>query len=250
MTISVVCSNCGSKLLAPDLSVGHILSCPKCATRFKVSRSIQPPVPSVGPKKPPIENRHDQSRSMEEVLGAFPVDEEASDRRAEIDNEEIGDSRRHRRTKTNPEGEDSRPTRGHGLRLRSINDELPDEFLTKLRKNEKAYEFAYIDTKGGCGSTRTAEQWILVTDQRILYEGTVKETTGAVTYSRNSGSVPLAKVSFVGTTTSQKTDGCQQMRVSLLRINSGGGEIHLVIPTERQARRLQGVIDDLLANTR
>jgi hypothetical protein len=130
----------------------------------------------------------------------------------------------------------------------SINDMIPEEYRDKLRPNEKAFEFAYIDTKGGCGTTQKANQWILITDQRILYEATTRdERATSAKYLRTSGSIPTSRVSFVGTTTADDKEGCNQTRVSLLKINSGGGGIEIVIATEKEAKRLQRAIDELIS---
>ncbi len=129
-----------------------------------------------------------------------------------------------------------------------INHAIPEEYRGKLRAGENAYDFAYVDFKGGCGSMQSGvNRWILITDQRILYEASVRQPGQKVSFRRDSGSIPVAKVSFVGTSTVEHTEGCDNRRFHLLRINSGGGEVELVIPTAKEAKRLQQVIDDLVS---
>lgn len=141
--------------------------------------------------------------------------------------------------------------------------QLPQEQSSKLFPSEIVRHFGYIDAKRGgcdlteditryfCEHTSTAKQWILVTDQRILFEAAVKEGSGTnEIFVHQSGSIPMAKVSYVGTsTTSQTQQGCSQETTNLtkLRINSSGGEIVLAIPTQEEAGRIQGVIDAIIS---
>jgi hypothetical protein len=60
----------------------------------------------------------------------------------------------------------------------------------------------------------------------------------------------MAKVSYVGTSTRQDQQGCAQVKVTNLRINSSGGEIVLAIPTKQEAERAQEVIDEILSRAR
>jgi hypothetical protein len=129
-----------------------------------------------------------------------------------------------------------------------INRMIPDERRDELRHGEQAYDFAYVDYQGGCGSVQSGgDQWILITDQRILYEATVRQPGEKVTFARSSGSIPITKVSFVGTATVVTGDGCDTRSRHVLRINSGGGEIELAIPSPKEASRLQRTIDDLVS---
>jgi hypothetical protein len=111
------------------------------------------------------------------------------------------------------------------------------------------HDFGYIDaTSGGCSSVSAAKQWILVTNQRIVFEAAVREGSGQqAKFVHQSGTIPIAKVSYVGTSTSEAQEGCSQRKVSSLRVNSSGGEIVLAIPTQEEAARLQGVIDAILS---
>jgi hypothetical protein len=129
--------------------------------------------------------------------------------------------------------------------------QLPPEVASKLMEDEVVYHFSYIDSQGGgCSSPSTAKQWILVTAQRIVFEASVREGVNQqIKYEHQSGSIPMSKVSFVGTSTSQSADGCgcSMKIITNLRINSSGGEIVLAIPTHEEASRLQGVIDAILS---
>jgi hypothetical protein len=124
------------------------------------------------------------------------------------------------------------------------------EHAEKLREGEVAHHFAYIDAKGGgCANASTAKQWVLITSQRILFEASVKEGSGNDSkYVHQSGSIPLAKVSYVGTTTSETVEGCSKKKTTNVRINSSGGEIFLAIPTQDEAARIQAVIDELISS--
>lgn len=132
-------------------------------------------------------------------------------------------------------------------------NELPAEVAAKLLPDETTYHFGYIDRKGGgCGQpTSTSKQWITVTNQRILFEAAVKDQAGfnnqVVKFVHQSGSIPIAKVSFVGTSSTQTQEGCSQVDVSTLRINSSGGEISLAIPTAAESSRIQSVIDEIIS---
>ena len=125
-------------------------------------------------------------------------------------------------------------------------DELPSQQRSKLLEGESVYHFGYIDFKGGCAQASTAKQWILVTDKRILFEASVKEGPGASgKFLHQSGTIPMPKVSYVGMSTSK--EGCSQKETNNLRINSSGGEIILAIPSQREAEKIQKVIDEVLA---
>jgi hypothetical protein len=151
-------------------------------------------------------------------------------------------------------GEPDRPrSRGPGGRASAadrevINDSLPADQRPLLLPSELAYHFAYIDANGGCWSTSAARQWILVTDRRVVYVATIQEEEyGKSNYVRTSGSIPVAKIGFVGTSSSAQTEGCSRRQVCLLKINSGGGTVSLAIPSEAEATRLQAIIEELIA---
>lgn len=130
-------------------------------------------------------------------------------------------------------------------------EQLPDEVRGRLLKEEVIHHFTFIDAKaGGCGSPTTAKQWLLVTDQRIMFEANVREGSGAaIRYVHQSGSIPMPKVSFVGVATENaaKPCNCSATPVTHLRVNSSGGEIVLAIPTKEEAARIQGVVDAILS---
>lgn len=126
-------------------------------------------------------------------------------------------------------------------------DQLPDDVRTRLHAGELIHHFTFIDVKGGCGSTSTAKQWLLVTDQRILFEANVREGPAiAAKYVHQSGSIPMPKVSYIGVATENVQKGCSATPVTHLRVNSSGGEIILAIPTKEEAARIQGVVDSIL----
>ena len=130
-------------------------------------------------------------------------------------------------------------------------DQLPRELRDKAKPEETIHHFGYIDAKGGCANPSSAKQWILVTNKRILFEASVKEGPGeGGKFVHQSGSIPMAKVSYVGTSTRQDQQGCAQVKVTNLRINSSGGEIVLAIPTKQEAERAQEVIDEILSRAR
>lgn len=224
MSISVTCQSCSSKLKAPDGLAGRTVKCPKCGNPVVVSPSenllsLDSSIPVLEQALPAVE--------LEEALPAGEPPRTLRRKPQDSEAEDKPDARRKRR--------------------RSINDMVPDDLKHKLRKGEEVFDFAYIDLKGGCGSTQSANQWILITNERILYEATIRDQNGPMGYTRTSGSMPTPRVSFVGTATAAKTAGCNRSKISLLKINSGGGEIELVIPSEQEASRLQGVIDQLIS---
>lgn len=127
--------------------------------------------------------------------------------------------------------------------------ELPPEQASKLLPEEMVYHFGYIDAVGGgCANASTAKQWILITNQRILFEAAVKDNSNPkIAFVHQSGSIPMPKVSYVGTSNIVTTEGCSQKTTSSLRINSSGGEITLAIPTKAEAQRIHGVIDAIIS---
>lgn len=126
-------------------------------------------------------------------------------------------------------------------------EQLPEEVRSRMHIGEVIHHFTFIDVKGGCGSTSTAKQWLLVTDQRILFEANVREGAGTtVKYVHQSGSIPMPKVSYVGVATENVQQGCSATPVTHLRVNSSGGEIILAIPTKVEAARIQSVVDSIL----
>lgn len=136
--------------------------------------------------------------------------------------------------------------------LRSMQvHELPEAQRAKLQENEKPYHFSFISSKGGCATASPASQWILVTDKRVLFEASVVEVSAASPgYVHQAGSIPIAKVSYVATATTNRGGGCAQVKVTRLRINSSGGAIDIAIPTQEEAERVRSVIEELLSGDR
>ena len=131
-------------------------------------------------------------------------------------------------------------------------NELPEVARIKLQPAESVYHFAYIDSQGGgCSNPSKATQWLLVTDRRILFEGSIKQAVNISQFVHQSGSIPIAKVSYVGVSELERPQGCgcANVTVTLLAINSSGGEIFLAMPTTRQAKSAQWVIDAVISRT-
>jgi hypothetical protein len=134
-----------------------------------------------------------------------------------------------------------------------INDVIPPSHQNMLMHAENAYHFEWMDTQGGCGTTQAAKQFILITDHRILYEASVKEGDGMnLKYVRTSGSIPISKVSYVGTSSKEAgcasaQQGCNPQHAHLLRINSGGGNIEFPFFNEQKVKRVQRVIEELIS---
>ena len=138
-------------------------------------------------------------------------------------------------------------------------DQLPPGVSARLFPEESVRYFSYIDftgrsgcASGGCATPRgssTAKRWLLVSDQRILFEATVTQGSGAiVSFGDQSGSIPIAKVSFVGVSSLRQQQGCAGAKTTTaLRINSSGGEIVLAIPTQQEAARAQVIIDRMIS---
>ena len=76
-----------------------------------------------------------------------------------------------------------------------------------------------------------------------MYEGSVRDSAA---YAKKSGTIPLSKISFVGTQALNKTEGCNSTKVHLLVINSGGGTIEIVIPTAAEVKRSRAVIEQII----
>jgi hypothetical protein len=135
-------------------------------------------------------------------------------------------------------------------RLEVINEVIPDTHRHLLMAGEKAYHFEWMDSTGGCGTTQSAKQFMLITDQRVLYEAAIKEGEGMnVKYVRTSGSIPLAKISFVGTSSAESgcnQQGCNPQDAHLLKVNSGGGNIVFPFLSERKAKRVRRVVEELI----
>ena len=133
-----------------------------------------------------------------------------------------------------------------------INDVIPDTHRHLLMASERAYHFEWMDTKGGCGTTQSAKQFMLITDQRVLYEAAIKEGEGFnLKYVRTSGSIPLSKISFVGTSSADagcNQQGCNPQEANLLKVNSGGGNIEFPFFSEEKAKRVQRVIEELISS--
>ena len=130
--------------------------------------------------------------------------------------------------------------------LQNVTNKIPGHLKKNLLENEVAYHFAYIDTKGGCGSKKSAKSFVLISNNRVIYDAQVRE--GEKSYVQNNGSIPMNKVSFVGVSSAETKEGCSRVKISFLKISSGGGTIELVVPSEAEAKRLQMVISEAQAS--
>ncbi|MBL8898260.1 MAG: hypothetical protein JNM84_11560 [Planctomycetes bacterium] len=130
-------------------------------------------------------------------------------------------------------------------------EQLPAELQSKPQADETVHYFSFIDSKGGCAQPATSKQWLLITDKRILFEASVKEGEGPqAKFVHQNGSIPMAKVSYVGSSAAQELQGCNTVNITNLRVNSSGGQIVLAIPTLIEAQRAQEVIDAVLSRAK
>ncbi len=135
----------------------------------------------------------------------------------------------------------------------SVDDVIPNTHRHLLLPGEKPYHFEWMDVTGGCGTVQASKHYILITDRRVLYEAAVKHGDGMnLKYVRTSGSIPISKVSFVGTSTQeagwgQSQQGCNPQKAHLLRVNSGGGTIEFPFFSEAKVKRVQRVIEELIS---
>lgn len=213
--ISFRCHSCGKAYKVRPEHGGKTIKCPGCEVLIVLPFAMAPatapmpptPVQKPASPKPPIQTRS-QITENHAVQNVFPQ------------------------------------------KLRPIDPcQLPDEIRSKLQSGEIIYHFGYIGSKGGCSNPSSSfVQWLLVTERRILFEASVKQGTDDVgQFVHQSGSVPMAKVSYVGSATSQKQEGCASVPTIHLIINSSGGGIVLAIPTKAEADRVQAVIDGIIS---
>jgi hypothetical protein len=134
-------------------------------------------------------------------------------------------------------------------RLRSMTDAVPNDIRSQMVPGETAYHFAWISVKGGCQSMfQSAEDWLLITDRRVLYEASINDKEGGVQrFIRRTGSVPVRKIGFVEVDSGTRLEGCNYVKFSQLKISSGGSSLCILIPTETEALRCQRIIDELIA---
>jgi hypothetical protein len=131
------------------------------------------------------------------------------------------------------------------MALKDVTNKIPGHLRRNLLENEVAYHFAFTDTKGGCLSKKSAKSYVLISNNRVIYDASVKE---GESYVQSNGSIPINKVSFVGTSSAESKEGCSKVKIHLLKISSGGGTIELRVPTETEAKRLQRVISEVQSN--
>tara|TARA_B100000959_G_scaffold143183_1_gene150300 strand:+ start:648 stop:1301 length:654 start_codon:yes stop_codon:yes gene_type:complete len=136
------------------------------------------------------------------------------------------------------------------------NDELPANIKSQLINDEvvKHFEYIPIQKEAGCGSngeTESGNNFIMISDKRILYEATINQSDGDdSSFEQDSGTIPIDKVSFVKTTkTETKEGGCAGNSYSslyILKVNSGGGQINIAIPTKEATDRAKSAIENLI----
>jgi len=146
------------------------------------------------------------------------------------------------------------------MTLKPVTGTIPQEYRGRLLEGEEAYDFSTFEFKGGClklpGMPESGSSWILISNRRAIYEGWV-QTTQKI-YSRSSGSIPINKISYVGTGTTEPPKGCQGMMslgcayffvkpTHTLKIVSAGGELNFRVPSEADAQRLQALLDQLIS---
>jgi predicted Zn finger-like uncharacterized protein len=138
--------------------------------------------------------------------------------------------------------------------LRDITRMIPPETRNLMRKGETALHFTFIAMAGGCQQIGAMqgppdeEEWLLVTDQRVMYQANTKVKDGSVEkFINRSGSIPLVKISYTGISSGRNTDGCNYTSFAELEVSSGGGTVSIVMPTKRDAIEAKRVIDDLIS---
>lgn len=125
-------------------------------------------------------------------------------------------------------------------------EQLPPLVQPYLMFGETVHHFSFISSKGGCGSTNKAEQWLMVTNQRVVFEASV--VVGGSVTNRN-GSIPLDKVAHVSVASHQIPGGCGSTKSTtpLLSIGSAGGSIDVLVPTAPEAARIHYIINALIS---
>ena len=128
-------------------------------------------------------------------------------------------------------------------------EELPKALRDKPQTGEVVHYFSYIADKGGCGKPEQVKQWMLVTNKRIMFEASVKESSASdANFSHQNGTIPMAKVSYVACSEVSVKKWWGPVKATHLIINSSGGQIVLEIPTLVEGQRAQEVIDGVISN--
>ena len=73
--------------------------------------------------------------------------------------------------------------------------------------------------------------------RRLCAEAGRSEIGNQKVTARKQGSVPIAKISYVGTSRSSKFEGCKTVTATLVEINSAGGVLSVPVPTETEAQK-------------
>ena len=138
------------------------------------------------------------------------------------------------------------------MALENINDSLPEDLKSQVLDGEAVHHFEYIPFESaGCGNSggqTSGNDFIMISNKRILYEGTVVEkVNNDTTTKKDSGTIPLEKVSFVKTSSEQASSGCSgTTEAHILNVNSGGGNINISIPTKEASVRAKTIIEQLI----
>ncbi len=134
-------------------------------------------------------------------------------------------------------------------RFPPVTDVIPAEIRKEISTAEEILYFNYVARKGGCGSPKAAQQWIMVTTARVAYHASIAQTQGAsAAYGQSSGSIPLSQISFVGMTKrgTQAGCGCAGVGVCHLEIRSSGGSIVIAMPTEAHVIQAKQFLEAVL----
>lgn len=126
-----------------------------------------------------------------------------------------------------------------------ITQTLAPQFQAILTGGEEALYFCFLNS---VSDPKNVRQWIMVTNNRVVYEASIAEARGDTTvYVQSSGSILLTQISYVGTSERTETScGCSPTRIAVIAINSSGGSIKIAMPSEAEAKRLQQGLQTIL----
>jgi hypothetical protein len=142
-------------------------------------------------------------------------------------------------------------------------NQLPAEISQKIRTDETVYYFSrpILPRKGDSLKKADQNQWLLITNEKVLYRATVRSIDTQMfgstdfEYSVRSGSVPIAK----NTTTEVQTDkfllgggfldilSAKFIDIGILSIGSVGGKCQISIPSIEEANNIQSIMDQVVA---
>jgi len=130
------------------------------------------------------------------------------------------------------------------MTLTPIKEGLPSELTSQLMSQESVYYFSFIAFEGGCGSSKSRQNyWISVTNKRVLYKTKVVENNTIV---EKDGILPLEKISFVEVSEGKKTAGCSSVVMYELRISTSGGTVIIPVPTKEKGFEVRKVYSEIV----